>query len=104
MGSLGFSGLGFACASPFATEVVFGVFPACMALIGGAHQDYRNRLSGKLPPEYDAQTCNVPFVALAQGRQSWSALPNEIAWTNASMAIGLAAALATRRARSLRLR
>eukprot|EP00929_Paragymnodinium_shiwhaense_P010968 TRINITY_DN11609_c0_g1_i1.p1 TRINITY_DN11609_c0_g1~~TRINITY_DN11609_c0_g1_i1.p1 ORF type:complete len:278 (-),score=46.51 TRINITY_DN11609_c0_g1_i1:16-849(-) len=100
--SLGFLGLGSALASPFAAEVVMFSMPAVLAVIGGSHQDYRFRRNsgGSLPPEVDAVTCNIPFVALVSGHQSWQALYDELKWTNAGLAITLGGLLALRRFRA----
>merc|ERR1712039_664603 len=95
--SLGFFGVGFACTTPFATEIAFGSFPIVMALIGGAHQDYRNRRSGKLSPDFDAKTSNVPFAALLQRPASLVKLRDEMAWGNASIAVTVSTILALRR-------
>ena len=87
--SMGALGLGTALATPFATEVVMFSMPALFAVIGTAHQDYRFRRhsGGELPPEVDAVTSNVPFVALASGAQSWSQLAAEMKWLNASVGV-----------------
>ena len=84
-----------------AQAVTFG-FPILFAFIGGAHQDHRFRRGngGILPVEKDAVTSNVPFVALLAGHQSWSVLASEMKWLNASVAVTVAAALATRRFRA----
>ena len=52
------------------------------------------RTGGELPPDVDAVTSNLPFVALLQGRQSWSALAEEVKWLNCSVAVAGALLLA----------
>ena len=94
---MGLFGLGAALATPFATEVAMFSMPALFALIGTAHQDSRFRrhnMGGELPPDVDAVTSNLPFVALLQGRQSWSALAEEVKWLNCSVAVAGALLLA----------
>ena len=105
MWSLGTFGLGCALATPFAAPVVFFSFPALFALVGGAHQDYRYRRGsgGWLSPEREAATSHLPFGALLAGRQSWSKLDQELKGWNAAAAVGVAAALALRRGRRMRL-
>jgi len=97
--SMAFCGLGSALGATLATEVCFGVFPAAMALIGGAHQDIRHRRSGELSHERDKVTSHLPFAALLTGHQSWASLTDEIAWGNAGLACGLGALLSLRRRR-----
>lgn len=103
--SMGALGLGTALATPFATEAVMFGMPALMALIGTTHQDFRFRRNsgGELPPEVDAVTSNVPFLALITGKQSWAALGGEIKWLNAAIALLGAGLLAVgRRGRGYR--
>ena len=103
--SMGALGLGTALATPFATEAVMFAMPAVVAAIGTAHQDYRFRRNsgGELPPEVDAVTSNVPFVALITGQQSWVDLAGEIKWLNAAVALFGAGLLAVgRRGRKYR--
>jgi hypothetical protein len=81
--------------------------PLAVALIGGAHQDYRFRrgVGGNLPPDLDKQTSNVPFAAMLLGNQkegvlgSFVGLADEIKWLNAGVAATVALGLAARRAR-----
>ena len=86
---MGACGLGAALATPFAAEMVMFSAPALFALIGTAHQDHRyiRNSGGELPPEVDAVTSNVPFVALLQGHQSWGQLGAEMKWLNASLGV-----------------
>lgn len=93
--------LGQAAATVFLPEVVMFSFPTIFAIIGTTHQDYRFRRGwgGTLTPEQESKTSNIPFVALLQGRQSWSALMDEMKWTNAGMAVTAAALIALRNAK-----
>eukprot|EP00747_Dinoflagellata_sp_TGD_P017220 gnl/TRDRNA2_/TRDRNA2_125676_c0_seq1.p1 gnl/TRDRNA2_/TRDRNA2_125676_c0~~gnl/TRDRNA2_/TRDRNA2_125676_c0_seq1.p1 ORF type:complete len:424 (+),score=89.36 gnl/TRDRNA2_/TRDRNA2_125676_c0_seq1:94-1365(+) len=96
--ALGFYGLGAAIAAPHAGCAVMFSGPAAVAAIGGAHQDYRYRISGKLSPEKDAATSGLPFLALLEGRQSWATLYEDMDKPNAAAATLLACLLAGRRA------
>lgn len=95
--SMALCGLGSAAGTVLATEVCFGVFPAIMAVIGGAHQDIRHRRSGELSPAVGAVTSHVPFGALAAGVQKWVDVEAEMAWTNAAIAFSFGMGLALRR-------
>jgi uncharacterized membrane protein len=72
-----------------------------MALVGGAHQDYRfrNNSGGSLTPAREAVTSLLPFGALLTGSQSWSSVYDESKGLNAVVATLLAAFLAVRRGR-----
>ena len=59
--ALGVFGLGYAASAVYATEFAFGAFPILFTMIGGAHQDARHRVSGKLTEERDRLTSHVPF-------------------------------------------
>lgn len=101
--SMAMVGLGSACGSPLATEVLFGVFPSVMAAVGGAHIDHRHRKSGELTPAKDAATSLFPFAALARGSgEDWAALAEEVSWSNAAIAVGVAAGLTVRRRTALK--
>eukprot|EP01041_Mallomonas_annulata_P008554 gene8555-17644_t len=91
--------LGRAATAHFVTEAVAFSFPTIWAVIGGAHTDYRHRRGwgGYLSPDKDARSSNVPFMALATGRQSWEALGVEVKWTNAALAVTAASLIALRR-------
>jgi hypothetical protein len=95
--SLGLFSLGRALPNVFLPEIVFYTFPAIFTAIGSSHQDYRYRRGsgGSLTPEREAVSSNVPFVALATGKQSWSKLAGEFKWMNAGAAalLGLGFAL-----------
>lgn len=96
---LAFTFLGPAFTTLYPTHAVMYAFPTVFAYIGGAHTDYRYRRGngGTLSPEKDAVTSNVPFGAMVTGKQSWSALADEMKWTNAALAVLMAAALAAKR-------
>lgn len=100
--SMALTGLGSALGTAFATEVVFGAMPLAMALIGGWHQDRRNRASGALAASFDAATSHLPFAALLSGAQSWADVAEEFAWNNAAIGLGVGVLLATRRRASFR--
>ena len=83
---------------------MFYTFPAVFAAIGSSHQDYRYRRGsgGSLTPEREAVTSNVPFAALATGRQSWSKLSDEFKWMNAGAAVLLGLGLALRQLKRMK--
>ena len=99
--SLGVLCLGSAAVTPFVPEMVAFSFPMVWAVVGSAHSDYRHRRGsgGQLGQEEERSTSNIPFLALMQGRQSWTALRDEIKWTNAGLGLGLASLMALRRLR-----
>jgi uncharacterized membrane protein len=78
-------------------------FPIVFSYIGSSHQDYRYRRNngGRLTPEREAVTSNIPFLALLQGKQSWAALADEVKWTNAGIAGLAAVAMGLRRLKSV---
>lgn len=90
---------GAAVATPYATGVALFAPPVAFALIGGAHLDHRFRAGsgGVLTPEKEAVTSLLPFVALVEGRQSWSALVAETKWSNAALGVAVAMLLHGRR-------
>ncbi len=85
-------GLGSTFTTVYVTEMIFFGFPTIFAVVGGAHQDYRHRRGsgGLLTAEDDKKSSNIPFYALVMGRNSWSNLYDEMKWTNASLAVGVA--------------
>jgi uncharacterized membrane protein len=99
--SLGFIGLGTALVSVYPTTVCLGLMPSCVALILGAHMDYRFRRNqgGALSPDVEKQTSLLPFAALLMGENSWSLLWTETKHMNAMLACMVAAALHARRSR-----
>ena len=103
--SLGLFCLGRAATTVFLPEVVFNTWPIIFAFIGGEHQDYRFRRGsgGWLTPEKDDITSNIPFLALISGKQSWTALKDEIKWTNAGLAVLAALPLTMRQIRRCRI-
>jgi hypothetical protein len=98
---LGISSLGSAITTVYATHAVMFSFPIIMAFIGSEHQDYRYRRGsgGILTAEMESKTSNIPFAAILSGKQSFSALLDEMKWTNAAVATLAAAGLALRRIR-----
>ena len=60
--------MGYAASAVYATEFAFGALPILFTMIGGAHQDQRHRVSGKLSEERDKLTSHVPFQAFVEGR------------------------------------
>lgn len=68
--SLGLLGLGTAFTTPFAPEVVMFTAPAVFALVGGAHQDYRNRYGRGSGSTCTLQSCMHRAFGQASGR-SW---------------------------------
>lgn len=99
--AFGLAGFGTALGTPFATEFVMFATPLLFAAIGSSHQDYRFRRGsgGRLTPEMEAKTSNVPFLAILQGRQSISAVWSETKMLNASLGLLLGVGLAVSRAR-----
>ena len=67
------------------------------SVILGYHQDYKNRLNGKLSEERDSLTSHAPFGAVIQGRQSLSEIKNEIKVENMAAGASVALLLAIRR-------
>ena len=47
-------------------------------------------MGGWLTPEVEQATSNIPFAALLTSKQSWSSLADEMKWSNAGIALGLA--------------
>lgn len=93
--SLGFIGLGAAVATRYARRVVMFTMPAVFCVIGCSHQDsrYRRGMGGTLTPETERATSNLPFVALLEGRQSWSALYDELMRKDTNVYLGIFSAL-----------
>ena len=77
--------------------------PTLVAMVGGAHQDsrFRRGMGGYLSPEADRQTSNIPFYALAMGRQEggWAKLWEECKGINLAAAVCAGVVLAVRRGR-----
>jgi uncharacterized membrane protein len=75
-----------------ASIVLFGAM-LILALFGTASIDAkRRRALGAKWDAFAAQTSNIPFAAIAQGRQSLK--PGEIGWWRIVLAVGVWAALA----------
>eukprot|EP00928_Gymnodinium_smaydae_P076917 TRINITY_DN60014_c0_g1_i1.p2 TRINITY_DN60014_c0_g1~~TRINITY_DN60014_c0_g1_i1.p2 ORF type:complete len:291 (+),score=67.53 TRINITY_DN60014_c0_g1_i1:56-874(+) len=90
-------GIGGALLAPTAAGVCFfGVGPLVCFSALALHSDRTQRRGGELSPEKEAQTSVLPFVALLDGRQSWSALSNELVSANAGVAVSLALLAALR--------
>lgn len=98
---LGLTCLGSAVTTVYAAHAAMFTFPVVFAYLGGAHQDQRFRRSsgGVLTADMEAISSNVPFVALLTGRQSWKKLNEEMKWTNAGLAVAVAASIALKRMR-----
>lgn len=96
---LGFTALGQAMTTVYPTSAVVFTFPIIFAYIGGAHQDYRYRRGegGILTPERENVTSNIPFLAMIEGKQSFSDLAKEVKWTNAAGGVLIAALFALKR-------
>ena len=108
--SLACVGLGAALAVPSAPQAVWLCGPALMALLGGAHIDFRHRrqLGGTLTAEEERVTSHLPFVAMASGAHAEGALGSaralfdELKAENAAIATFVAARWALGRARGRR--
>ena len=98
---------GGALAVPSAPQAVWLLGPAAMALLGGAHIDYRHRRGegGTLSAETERVTSLLPFAAMAAGAQaegalgSLQALARELKVENAVLGVLLAARWAVTRGR-----
>ena len=102
--SFGLVCLGEALVVPSVPQAAWLAMPLLVAFIGGAHTDsrYARGMGGELPPERAHATSNVPFLAMALGRQGEGALlklVDEGKTLNAALAIVAAAMLALRRGR-----
>ena len=91
--SIGFVGLGQAMLAPTIPHQVWWCGPAAVALLGGWHTDSRfsRGIGGTLLPEYECQTSNIPFWAIASGKQgtnAWQSMIEDIKPLNALVAIG----------------
>jgi len=104
--SFAFLGLGSAAATASVPQALCLAGPVLVAVAGGAHQDsrFRRGLGGSLPPDVDAKTSNVPFLAMvtgAQGEGAFSGLAKELKPLNAAAAVAVAAGFALRRGRGM---
>ena len=82
--------LGCALKSNHYSALIMFTFPAVWALIGSTHQDRRYRRLGTMTPDVEEISCRFPFVALIQGKQSWSTLWDEIKLMNLTSGCALA--------------
>jgi uncharacterized membrane protein len=75
--------------------------PAFVAWMGGNHTDsrFRRGMGGTLPPQYECQTSNIPFLAMITGKQhgGFEALGNEIKPLNAALAVAASSMWVLRR-------
>merc|ERR1712224_743499 len=84
-------GVGGALLAPTAAGLCFfGVGPVLCFGTLALHSDRTQRRGGELSATTEARTSTFPFVALLDGRQSWSALGEELVVPNAAMGVGLA--------------
>lgn len=95
--SLGLVGLGNAFLQSSLPLALWWTGPTLVAWLGGWHTDsrFRRGMGGTIDPFYDAQTSNVPFVAMVTGRQgsiskNLQSLANEIKPLNAFVAVAIA--------------
>jgi uncharacterized membrane protein len=93
--SLGILCLGQASMATYVPEIIMFTYPILFASIGGWHQDqrYLRGSGGHLSKENYSITSNVPFIALATGKQSWSDLAKEIKWSNACFSLFLSSSI-----------
>merc|ERR1712232_519563 len=99
MGLVGLAsvGIGAALLAGTATQAAFfGVGPVVCFTVLALHGDRAQRFSGELTPTKEAQASALPFLALLDGRQSWTALRDEIEPTNAKVALSIALLFALR--------
>lgn len=91
LAGLGFIGLGGALLCTTGPQLTFfGIGPLFSFTILALHSDRSQRRNGELSEEKKEQTSLTPFLALMDGRQSWSALREELVPSNALVAVGLA--------------
>lgn len=92
--SFGFVGLGQAMLATALPQQIWWCGPAAIALLGGSHTDsrFRRGMGGTLPPEYECQTSNIPFWAIASGKQgsnAWQGMVEDIKPLNALLAVAV---------------
>jgi uncharacterized membrane protein len=102
--SFGLIGLGQSFLASNVPLRIWWMGPCAVAWLGGWHTDsrFRRGMGGTLPPSYDCQTSNVPFVAMLTGKQGsncWGQLINEIKPINAAIGITMSMLWILRRAR-----
>jgi hypothetical protein len=91
--SFGFIGLGQAMLATTLPQQIWWCGPAAVAWLGGSHTDsrFRRGMGGTLSPEYECQTSNIPFWAIASGKQgslAWKGMIEDIKPLNALVALG----------------
>jgi len=90
-------GLGGAVLAETAAGICFfGVGPVLCFGALAAHSDRVQRASGDLSETKEAQTSVLPFVAVLDGRQSWSSIGDELVRSNAAAGVGFAVLWALR--------
>lgn len=88
---LGAIGIGGALLASTAVEFCFfGIGPFVSFSLLALHSDRAQRAGGELSPTKEAQTSALPFIALLDGRQSWSAVREEMVPANAGAAVFIA--------------
>jgi uncharacterized membrane protein len=102
--SFGLIGLGQSCLAWNLPLQVWWTGPAAVAWLGGWHTDsrFRRGMGGTLPPKYDCQTSNIPFVAMLTGKQGsgcWASLAQEIKPLNAALGLAMSALWILRKVR-----
>ena len=101
--SFGCIGLGQAMIANTIPLRIWWTGPAAVAWLGGWHTDsrFRRGLGGTIPPAFESQTSNIPFMALATGKQAngWQGLGNEIKPLNAAVGILMSSLWILRRVR-----
>jgi len=107
--SFGLCGMGLSYLTPSVPTRVWLFMPVFLCLIGGEHTDSRHRrgMGGTLTKELDAQTSNIPFLALVSGKQedgdvfaSFGKLFDELKGLNGLIAMGLAAGFVATKGRA----
>jgi hypothetical protein len=111
--SFGFIGLGQSFLAGNIPLRIWWMGPMAVAWLGGWHTDsrFRRGMGGTLPPLYDCQTSNIPFVAMITGKQQgnnnnnnssndcWGQLLKEMKPLNAAIGIAMSMLWILRRAR-----
>eukprot|EP00927_Polykrikos_kofoidii_P079735 TRINITY_DN76553_c0_g1_i1.p1 TRINITY_DN76553_c0_g1~~TRINITY_DN76553_c0_g1_i1.p1 ORF type:complete len:282 (+),score=34.46 TRINITY_DN76553_c0_g1_i1:42-848(+) len=89
--------IGGALKARTAAEVAFfGPGPVVCFIALALHGDRAQRAGGELSPSKEAQTSVLPFMAILDGRQSWTDVVEEIEPINVAVAITLAGVMALR--------
>jgi hypothetical protein len=100
-----FATLGNALSTIYWTEGVMFAFPTIFAYIGSSHQDsrFKRGIGGYLSPQREEKTSLLPFIALLQGKQSWSEVQRETKELNTFCGIAIGTLLGARRIMKARL-